>query len=424
MRSPSLTFYRLLLRVLAPLILLLNAWQAFRAGQIRLFWQRLGTNLPHRKDSPLWLHAASVGELIAAQPLIEALREKFPQIPVIVTTTTPTGAKIAAQRLPREVQHFYLPVDWPGAVRRFLHATQPRAALIMETELWPNLFMAIAHQDTPLIIINGRLSKRTIEANNWVKKLYAMCLKSVTAVLARSEQDANAYIQLGAPAERVKTLGNIKFAPSTNSQQISAINLGRPFVLAASTHNDEEKQLAELWLKSGLPESEKTLLVIAPRHPQRCAEILQQLNQLNVNISVRSQDDDITEDTIIYLADTLGELETFIAGAQWIFMGGSLVPHGGHNILEPARLSKAIAFGPHMHNFIDETKLLLENNAAKQVNNSVELAELIIAWNKSSDELAQKGRQAGILMTKQGDVLTGYIETIGKLCNLGTGNRL
>lgn len=418
MTSSNLSRYRLLLQALMPAILLFNAWQAFRAGQVRLFWQRLGVGLPRRKDAPLWLHAASVGEIIAAQPLIETLRKTFPQIPVIVTTTTPTGAKIATERLSREIQHLYLPVDWPGAVKRFLRATQPRAALIMETELWPNLFVAVARQNIPLIIINGRLSKRTLEASNWVKQLYAVCLKSVTAVLARSEKDANAYIQLGAPAAIVQTLGNIKFAPTNNKQETSTIDLGRPFVLAASTHHDEEKQLTELWMQLELSEKTKPLLVIAPRHPQRLAEILQQLNKLDVNVSVRSRGDNITDNTTIYLADTLGELEAFMASAQWVFMGGSLIPHGGHNILEPARLGKPIVFGPHMENFSDEAALLLDHNAAHQVANNTELVSIMNEWSQSPETAAAVGNNARDLMIAQGNVLDRYVNAIAMTVNL------
>lgn len=408
--------YHLLLRLFAPLILCFNTWQAIKARDARLFCQRLGLCLPKRKDKPLWFHTASVGEVIAVQPLIEVLRKTFPQIPVIVTTTTPTGAKIAAQRLPHEVQHFYLPVDWPGAVKRFLRATQPRAALIMETELWPNLFVTAARQNIPLIIINARLSRRTLEAGNWVKQLYALCLKSVTAVLARSEKDANAYIQLGAPAAKVQTLGNIKFASATGSQTINAIDLGRPFVLAASTHHDEEKQLVELWKQLELPN--KPLLVIAPRHPQRLNDIVQQLSKLNVNMSVRSRGDNITDDTTIYLADTLGELEGFMAGAQWVFMGGSLVPQGGHNILEPARLGKPIVFGPHMENFSDETALLLDHNAARQIANQAELVSVINEWLLSPKTAKTAGNNARDLMAAQGNVLDRYLGAIAKACGL------
>lgn len=407
--------YRLLLRLLAPLLLMFNAWQAARAGQLRLFRQRLGVCLPRRADRPLWLHAASVGEIIAAQPLIVALRERFPQLPVVVTTVTATGAGIARQRLPAEVQHFYLPMDWPGATRRFLRAVNPRAALIMETELWPNLFASIAAHHIPLIIVNGRLSSRTRHAAGWIRALYALSLKSVSAILARSTDDAAAYIALGAPADRVHMLGNIKFSGTTGTR-IQAIDLGRPYVLAASTHHDEERQLARAWQHT---DTQGRLLVIAPRHPQRREDILRQLDTQPV--AVRSRGDAITADTRIYLADTLGELEGLMAGADCVFMGGSLIAQGGHNILEPARLGRPIVFGPHMKNFNDETQRLLQADAATQVTDAQALSGLLSDWLAHPDKAALYGARAAELMSEQGTVLEAYLRAIAELGGLACG---
>lgn len=412
--SKGLFRYRLLLRVLAPLIIAFNAWQAIRAGEARLFLQRLGLKLPQRNDAPLWLHAASVGELIAAQPLINSLRERFPDIPIVVTTITPTGAQMAKQRLPTNVEHIYLPMDWPGATARFLHAIKPRAALIMETELWPNLFANITRQNIPLIIVNGRLSTRSRDAANWIKQLYAVTLKNVDAILARSTDDADAYIKLGAPAEKIRTLGNIKFAHS-DASQVSPIDLGRPYVLAASTHDNEEQQLALLWQQMG-KQTQGRLLVIAPRHPQRRSDILKQLTEHH--IAVRSRNDDITTDTQIYLADTLGELENFMAGADCIFMGGSLIPHGGQNILEPARLGKPIVFGPHMANFAEETQLLLQAGGAKQTADKQALQFVLGDWLTHPENAAAYGRHAAKFLAQQNTILDQYLQSISELCKL------
>ncbi len=420
--SNPLWRYRLLLRLFSPLILIFNAWQAFRAGELRLFQQRLGVNLPHRNDAPLWLHAASVGELIAAQPLIMSLKQRFPHIPIVVTTITPTGAQLAQQRLPSDVQHFYLPMDWPGATARFLRAVKPRAALIMETELWPNLFINIAQHHIPLIIVNGRLSARSRDTAGWIKRLYAITLKNVTVILARSTDDAEAYIQLGASAEKVRTLGNIKFA-STHTRTAQAIDLGRPYVLAASTHDDEEKQVALLWQQMGQQTEQETqgrLLVIAPRHPKRLSSIVSQLTAIftKEQIAVRSRNDTITADTQIYLADTLGELEGFMAGADCVFMGGSLIPHGGQNILEPARLGKPIVFGPHMSNFTEETQLLLQANGAKQVTDSQALRETLTHWLKHPEVASDFGKNAAQLLSAQDTVLDDYLQATTRIFGL------
>lgn len=416
--SSELFRYRLLLRCLAPLILIFNAWQAIRAGELRLFRQRLGVCLPRRNDAPLWLHAASVGELIAAQPLIAGLKNRFPNIPIIVTTVTPTGAKLAQQRLPADVQHFYLPMDWPGATTRFLRAVKPRAALIMETELWPNLFVGIARHDIPLIIVNGRLSARSRDAAGWIKMLYGIALKNVSAILARSTDDAEAYIQLGASAEKVRTLGNIKFA-TTNNTASQPIDLGHPYMLAASTHDDEEKQISRIWKQMG-QQTQGRLLVIAPRHPNRLNNILDQLagQFAKEQIAVRSRADNITPTTKIYIADTLGELESFMAGADCVFMGGSLIPHGGQNILEPARLGKPIIFGPHMMNFAEEAQLLLQAGGAKQVENEQALSEILNDWLAHPHTADAFGEKAKQLLSTQDSVLKNYLQSITEICSL------
>ncbi|HHI93106.1 MAG TPA: 3-deoxy-D-manno-octulosonic acid transferase [Gammaproteobacteria bacterium] len=413
--SKGLFRYRLLLRLLAPFILIFNAWQATRAGDWRLFRQRLGTCLPRRTDGPLWLHAASVGELIAAQPLIAALRARFPLIPIVVTTITPTGAALAQQRLPADVQHVYLPMDWPGATQRFLGAVKPRAALIMETELWPNLFENIAQQNIPLIIVNGRLSLRSYNAANWIKRLYAITLKKVDAILARSTNDMEAYIQLGAPVEKVHLLGNIKWAGSASVAEIKAVDLGRPYVLAASTHDDEEWQLARAWEKTA-QQTQDRLLVIAPRHPQRRDDILKQL--AGKTVAVRSRADVVTADTQVYLADTLGELESFMLGADCIFMGGSLVPRGGHNILEPARLGKPIIFGPHMTNFVEEAQLLLQAGGAKQAMDAQAVCEVLGSWLMHPQTASVFGEKAKQILVKQNSVLEDYLQAIVEICGL------
>ena len=417
--SKGLFQYRLLLYLLTPLILIFNAWQATRAGEWRLFRQRLGTCLPRRTDAPLWLHAASVGELIAAQPLIAILRERFPHIPMVITTVTPTGAILAQQRLPTDVQHIYLPMDWPGATRRFLCAVKPRAALIMETELWPNLFENISQQDIPLIIVNGRLSSRSRNTATWIKKLYALTLKKVSAILARSADDASAYIQLGATTDKVQLLGNIKWANANSTAETQAIDLGRPFILAASTHDNEEQQLADIW-KELAQQTQGRLLVIAPRHPQRRDDILKQLNKQfpDQAIAVRSRADIIHTSTQVYLADTLGELEGFMVGADCIFMGGSLIPHGGHNILEPARLGKPIVFGPSMENFTEEAQLLLQAGGAKQVANTQELHKILSDWLTHPQAASVFGKKAARVLSKQNAILNKYLQTISKLCNL------
>lgn len=407
--------YRAVLIVIAPVLIAFTAWQSFKARSARYFWQRCGWNYPTRSDAPVWLHAASVGEVIAALPLLEALRAQHPKLPIVISTFTPTGARIAQARLRDNVEHVFLPIDWSGAVARLLDHVRPRCALIMETELWPNLYAACAQRDIPLVIVNARLSARTLRASGGVLRLYTATVRRAAAILARSDTDHAAFVRLGADAQRVHTLGNIKFAASSTQNYAGPSLLPRPYVLAASTHADEEQRIATLWKDM---ETGGRLLVIAPRHPRRRDEILAALAPLRLSIAVRSKNDAVTDTTQIYLADTLGELPIFFAHADIVIMGGSFVKVGGHNILEPARAGKAIVFGPHMHNFADEARTLLDARAALQTASDADLARIAQKLLTAPDERAALGERARATMQPLNDITQRYIEAIAPYCAL------
>lgn len=407
--------YNALLWALSLPLAIFTVGQALRRGGWRYALQRLGWAHPHFTQRPIWLHAASVGEVIAALPLLERLQARDLTTPILLTTTTPTGAAIAVARVPSRVTHAYLPIDWRGAVRRFVHRTQPRCALVMETELWPNLYRRCKTTDIPLVVVNGRLSARTLRAGTWMRSVYRTTLADVDAVLARSETDRNAFVELGAPMARVSVVGNIKFSVGANGKEVSAIHLGRRYLLAASTHHDEELQLAVLWRHLAHGEH---LLVIAPRHPQRAKNILEQLAALQISVAVRSQGDAVTAQTEVYLADTLGELPALISGADLVFMGGSLVHVGGHNILEPARAGKAILFGPYMRNFADESRALLEADAAVQVRDVAALGEHITRLLNDPQQCDELGKRARVLLLANANIADRYVEAIVTLCKL------
>lgn len=406
--------YTLLLWLLGLPIVMFTAGQALRRGGARYFLQRLGWRFTRRDDQPVWIHATSVGEVLAAQVLIEKLLARCAPARIVLTTTTATGAAIVRARLPVAVDHVFLPIDWPGAIARFLRATQPRCALIMETELWPNLYAACGARRIPLIIVNGRISKRTLRAGAWVRRLYRGALAHVTLVLARSDTDGAAFVELGAPAERVRVIGNIKFAaPTTDSSDTTPL-VERPYVLAASTRPDEELRIARLW--KDVAKSDR-LLVIAPRHPQRAPQILTQLSTLGVRIAVRSRGQAITADTDIYLADTLGELTALIHSAQLVFVGGSLVPLGGHNVLEPARAGKAVLFGPYVDNFREETRWLLQHEAAVQVRDEADLAARLNELLADPHRAHALGERARAAMQPFDDIADRYVENISPFCS-------
>lgn len=408
--------YRLLLALLWPLLAGYTAWQALRAREPRYLRERLGYARPAGARGGLWLHAASVGEVNAALPLIRRLQAQAPELSILVSTVTTTGAGMVRQQLGDTVRHAYLPLDGQRPVNRFLRAHRPACAVIMETELWPQLFAACARRAVPLLIVNARLSERTLGAGAWLRRLYAQALGGVSAILARSDEDAARYRRLGAPARRIRTLGNIKFAPGAGPA--TPLNLGRPYVLAASTHDDEERQLVRLWrdIASG-----GRLLVIAPRHPQRLPAILKQLRPLGLRLAIRSRHEPVQADTAVYLADTFGELPGLIAGADLVFMGGSLVPRGGHNILEVGLAGKPVVFGPHMHNFAQEAETFLSNGAGVQVTDAAELRTAFDALLANPAHCAAMGAQGRRLMAAQAGVLQAYVEAVRAFCPGGPG---
>ncbi len=412
-RARQLWRYNLLLRLLAVPLAAYTLWQALREKDLRYLRERFGFYRPAGGKRPLWLHAASVGEVNAALPLLETLARHAPDTPLLLTTTTPSGARTAAAKLPPSVRHAYFPIDWAGAVRRFLSCHRPSCALVMETELWPNLYRRCSAQNIPLLIVNGRLSARTRRARPWLRRLYSLCLQQVSAVLARSEHDRIAFLSLGAARERCEVIGNIKFAAAPSARGVEPIDLKRPYVLAASTREGEEKLVVEAWKESGAAER---LLVIAPRHPKRLAQILTDLE--GEAISVRSRGEAITDTTRVYLADTFGELPGLIAGAELVFMGGSLVPKGGQNLLEAAALGRAPLFGPHMENFLCESEVLLSQGGALQVRDPRQLASEIRRLLGDASLRREMGEKARAVVDERRDMSERYREAIGRYCDL------
>lgn len=405
--------YRFLLALLAPLIPLLvlrEAWR--RKGGKKYIAQRLGFCFPVLKSSPIWLHAASVGEVNAAWPLLEKLRREHPHHPLLITTNTPTGARTVHAKLGDNVTHAYLPLDYAFAVQHFLNAVRPRCGLIMETELWPNLYVRCRKRGIPVYLINGRLDK-TRRLPGFLQPVLTGCLQNVTHILARGHIDRECFIRYGANPQTTIELGNIKFAAPPVTPVAKPIPLpSRPYVLAASTHAGEEYQLAEIWLALNRKD---LLLVIAPRYPERRDAILKQLARLPLKVTVRSRGETPDAHSDIYLVDTLGELNAFMTEALLVFMGGSLVPRGGQNLLEPARLGKAIITGPHTFTFTAEVNELLANEALIQVTDENQLQQILLELLSNPEKTRRLGENAQSLMDSRRHIVRDYLQTLQQL---------
>jgi 3-deoxy-D-manno-octulosonic-acid transferase len=364
--------YRLLIVVFTPLLTAFILWQSISAKSARYFWQRLGFGYARLPKNSLWFHCASVGEVITLLPLLKNLHRKDPALKFIITTNTVTGGKIVDQQKLDYLSHSYLPFDWISAVKRFINTTRPAALFVMETEIWPNLFSVCQNRGVAIHIINARLSSKTTTAKPWVKALLKTALSKVSSISARSKEDALAYAQLGANKNIISTAGNLKFTSVLSDLRATPENnfsIDREYILVASTHDDEEAQIYKRWKTL----SRKELLIIAPRHPERATAIIKRL-QCD-NISVRSKNESVTDDTEIFLLDTVGELKNYFRNAKLVIMGGSFIPVGGHNILEPASFNSAIITGPHMENFKQELALMLNKEAIVQVSSLDELNE-------------------------------------------------
>lgn len=354
---------------LVPVLAAYTLARALRDGGWRYARERYGFT-DRQPNRPLWIHCASVGEVGAAAPLLIELAD-VGFGPLLLTTNTPAGYRQASRLLRATAAVAYLPLDRPGPVRRFLSRSRPRAALILETELWPHLFAALSAAGIRILLVNARLSRRTLEAPAWWRATAGWCLHRLTAVLARSPEDAARFVGLGADPDRVEVVGNLKFAAASAAP---AVDPGRRFVLAASTHDDEELQLTRAWRAAGRAGH---LLAIAPRHPKRGDAIARALAAAGIAVRRRSRDEPVDDDTEVYLVDTIGEVRGLMASADVVFVGGSLIPHGGQNVLEPARAGCATVAGPHMDNFAEEARLLETAGALLRCHDADEAARRI-----------------------------------------------
>ncbi|TCO79552.1 3-deoxy-D-manno-octulosonic-acid transferase [Plasticicumulans lactativorans] len=377
--------YSLLLTLLTPFALARLWWRgranpAYRAR----IGERFGCIDALPAAGCLWLHAVSLGEVRAAVPLVRALQARHPDVPVLITTTTPTGSAQVRDTFAERVHHVYMPYDLPGAVARFLARTRPRIALIMETELWPNLFAACAARGVPVLVANARLSARSARGYARVPRLTAATLADTTLIAAQADADAERFRTLGAP--RVEVLGNLKYdlslpegVSAAGAALRAALGAGqRPVLIAASTHAGEDEAVldAAAMLRGRFAE---LLLILVPRHPERFDGVAELVRRRGLRVLRRSRDAPAAG-AEVYLGDTLGELLLLYAAADLAWVGGSFAAVGGHNVLEPAALGLPVLFGPHMFNFAEAERLLLDADAAQRVADAAGLAARAADW--------------------------------------------
>ena len=365
--------YSAALYLLVPVTLYHLVWRGFRQRAYFQRWDERYANYPPATPAaPLWLHAVSVGEVNAAAPLVDRLRALRPDLPLVITTITPTGSERVRALWGDAVIHVYLPYDLPGAVGRFLERFRPALALIVETELWPNLLFGCRDRGIPTYILNARLSARSLRGYRVLGPLIRRALGSVHRVAAQSEDDARRFLALGARPEALQVTGNLKFdmaevdTAGFATDFRAALGSPRPVWIAASTHEHEEAAVlaAHRRLCATHPEA---LLLWAPRHPERFRAAMHGAREAGFAVACRSVDGWPTPDAQVFVIDTLGELSRFYACAAIAFVGGSLQPIGGHNLLEPAATGTAILSGPHLHNFADIARRLREARAMRIV---------------------------------------------------------
>ncbi|MFN3786374.1 MAG: lipid IV(A) 3-deoxy-D-manno-octulosonic acid transferase, partial [Thiothrix sp.] len=392
------SLYTLVLYLLTPLFLA-RLWWRGRANPA--YRQRVSERfgfVPASSQPCLWLHAVSVGETLAARPLVERLLRDYPQYPLWITTTTPTGSASVQRLFGQRVRHSYLPYDLPSALSRFLQRVQPMLCVVLETEIWANLYAACAQRQVPLLLANARLSTRSMRGYARLGGLVRQTLAHVSRIAARAAQDAVYFQQLGADPTRLVVCGNIKFDLVVPPELVERGRLlrqqwgaKRPVWVAASTHQGEDEQILQVFtqLRAGI--AHDILLILVPRHPERFAAVTRLCRDTGLPVVSRSSGGAFANNTAIIVGDSMGELLLWYAVADMAFIGGSLVAHGGHNPLEAAAFAVPVVSGRHVHNFTDIFPPLCAAGGAVLVHDAAGLQQQLQAWLQ---EPAQRQRAA------------------------------
>lgn len=391
--------YSLVFTLCLPLILARLLYRAWRAPAYARRWSErfaLGGDL---RPGGIWVHAVSVGEAIAAAPMVRELLRRYPQLPVTLTCMTPTGSEQIRRLFGDEVGHAYLPYDLPWLQRRLIRRLQPRIAITMETELWPNMVAECKRGGVPVVLANGRLSERSARGYQRVARLVRPMFAALDWLAVQSAPEAARFIALGARPQALSVTGSIKFdlKPSSAVLQGAAQWRGewgeRPVWIAASTHAGEDEIILQAH-QQVLQQQPQALLILVPRHPERFDAVARLVQQSGLTLARRSAGTQPAMTDQVLVGDSMGELMRFYACADVAFVGGSLIAGGGHNYLEPAALGLPVLSGPHRFNFAEISELLEQAGALVEVADAGTLASRVVQWLGDA-ELARAAGMAG-----------------------------
>ncbi len=417
MNLMSLSLYRAATYAGYPLIAAYLAYRKAKGKEdLDRFPERLGyASRPRPEGRLVWIHGASVGETLSVLPLVSALLETYPDVSVMVTSGTVTSANLMGKRLPERAFHQYIPVDCVSCVKRFVDHWKPDLALWIESEFWPNMLSAVREAGIPLVLLNGRISDRSFARWKKMPKFSAEIQALFSESFGQTDMDAERLKILG--AKKTACVGNLKFAASDlpydaeEFKRLSEKIGGRPCWIAASTHagEDEPVAFAHTETRGKIPD---IFTILAPRHPHRANEIEGILTGAGLKVARRSRGDDILPETDVYLADTIGEMGLFYRLASVAFVGGSLIPFGGQNIIEPAKLEKAVLCGPYMMNFKEITARAKAADALTVVDDKERLAEALTLLLTDKEELERKQKNAAAFATAESNVLERVMKAL------------
>nr|WP_214652482.1 lipid IV(A) 3-deoxy-D-manno-octulosonic acid transferase [Vibrio anguillarum] len=413
--------YTFLLTIVSPFLM----WSLYRKRDgkpsVGARWkEHFGFTPPlETNKSPIWVHAVSVGETLSVSPLIKKLKSQYPDQPIVITTTTPTGAEQAA-KLQGIAEHRYMPFDFSFAISGFLNAIKPSQLLIMETELWPNTLHTVARSGIPITVINARLSERSCQRYAKVRPIFDMLAKNLTRVLCQYPDDAQRFIRLGVAKEKIFVTGSIKFdididqTTIQKGQQLRS-NLGRnrPIWIAASTHQGEDEQVLAAHAEV-LKEHPNALLILVPRHPERFNAVFELCKTQFISVRRTETEAELDPEVQVYLGDTMGEMLVLMGAADICFMGGSLLGDkvGGHNVLEPAALGKPILIGPSYYNFTDITEQLIKAEGLEVVTTAKAISKSTSQAFNDKNVLHSKSQSTRLVIDKNRGSLANTISAI------------